>query len=55
VDLDYYTGTIFEVKAKNVEHGQHWWGGRYDDLTGLFGVPNIPALAFRLVLTGSMM
>jgi len=40
--LNYYTGTIFEVKATNVQMGSIGGGGRYDDLTGLFGVPNIP-------------
>ena len=42
--LNYYTGTIFEVKAKNVQIGSIGGGGRYDDLTGLFGVPNIPGV-----------
>ncbi len=42
--LNYYTGTIYEVKAKNVEIGSIGGGGRYDDLTGLFGVPNIPGV-----------
>lgn len=42
--LDYYTGCIFEVKAKNVQMGSIGGGGRYDDLTGLFGVPNIPGV-----------
>jgi histidyl-tRNA synthetase len=42
--LDYYTGTIFEVKAKDVNMGSIGGGGRYDDLTGLFGVPNIPGV-----------
>lgn len=42
--LNYYTGTIFEVKAKNVDMGSIGGGGRYDDLTGLFGVPNIPGV-----------
>ncbi|QES90851.1 histidine--tRNA ligase [Rhizosphaericola mali] len=36
--LDYYTGIIFEVKAKNVQMGSIGGGGRYDNLTGLFGV-----------------
>lgn len=40
--LNYYTGIIYEVKAKNVEMGSIGGGGRYDDLTGLFGVPGIP-------------
>ncbi|HEX5668278.1 MAG TPA: ATP phosphoribosyltransferase regulatory subunit, partial [Chitinophagaceae bacterium] len=39
--LNYYTGTIFEVKAKNVQMGSIGGGGRYDDLTGLFGVKDI--------------
>ncbi len=42
--LNYYTGIIFEVKAKNVQMGSIGGGGRYDDLTGLFGVPNIPGI-----------
>ena len=42
--LNYYTGVIFEVKAKNVQIGSIGGGGRYDDLTGLFGVPNIPGV-----------
>jgi len=41
--LNYYTGIIFEVKAPAaVKIGSIGGGGRYDDLTGLFGVPNIP-------------
>ncbi len=39
--LNYYTGTIFEVKANDVKMGSIGGGGRYDDLTGLFGVPNV--------------
>jgi histidyl-tRNA synthetase len=42
--LNYYTGTIFEVKAKDVQIGSIGGGGRYDDLTGLFGVPDIPGV-----------
>jgi histidyl-tRNA synthetase len=42
--LNYYTGIIFEVKAKKVQMGSIGGGGRYDDLTGLFGVPNIPGV-----------
>jgi len=42
--LNYYTGTILEVKAKNVAMGSIGGGGRYDDLTGLFGVPNLPGV-----------
>jgi histidyl-tRNA synthetase len=39
--LNYYTGTIFEVKAKETEIGSICGGGRYDDLTGVFGMPGI--------------
>ncbi|QGW27349.1 histidine--tRNA ligase [Phnomibacter ginsenosidimutans] len=42
--LNYYTGTIFEVKAIGVQMGSIGGGGRYDDLTGLFDVPNIPGV-----------
>lgn len=42
--LNYYTGIIFEVKANNVQMGSIGGGGRYDDLTGLFGFPNIPGV-----------
>ncbi|HYF33291.1 MAG TPA: histidine--tRNA ligase [Chitinophagaceae bacterium] len=42
--LNYYTGIIFEVKAKGVQMGSIGGGGRYDDLTGLFGVPGIPGV-----------
>jgi histidyl-tRNA synthetase len=42
--LNYYTGLIFEVKAKQVQMGSIGGGGRYDDLTGLFGVPNVPGV-----------
>ena len=42
--LNYYTGSIYEVKAKNVQIGSIGGGGRYDDLTGLFGVPNVPGV-----------
>ena len=42
--LNYYTGIIFEVKARNVQMGSVGGGGRYDDLTGLFGVPGIPGV-----------
>lgn len=42
--LNYYTGIIFEVKANNIQMGSIGGGGRYDDLTGLFGVPNIPGV-----------
>ncbi|MFO8235296.1 MAG: histidine--tRNA ligase [Bacteroidales bacterium] len=39
--LDYYTGTIFEVKAKETEIGSICGGGRYDDLTGVFGLKDV--------------
>jgi histidyl-tRNA synthetase len=42
--LNYYTGIIFEVKATGVQMGSIGGGGRYDDLTGLFGVPNVPGV-----------
>ncbi|HVZ25503.1 MAG TPA: histidine--tRNA ligase, partial [Sediminibacterium sp.] len=42
--LNYYTGIIFEVKALSVQMGSIGGGGRYDDLTGLFGVPNVPGV-----------
>jgi histidyl-tRNA synthetase len=42
--LNYYTGIIFEVKAIGVQMGSIGGGGRYDDLTGLFGVPDIPGV-----------
>jgi histidyl-tRNA synthetase len=42
--LNYYTGTIFEIKAKGVQMGSIGGGGRYDDLTGLFGVANVPGV-----------
>jgi histidyl-tRNA synthetase len=42
--LNYYTGAIFEVKALNVSMGSIGGGGRYDDLTGTFGVPGIPGV-----------
>jgi histidyl-tRNA synthetase len=42
--LNYYTGIIFEVKAQGVQMGSIGGGGRYDDLTGLFGVPNVPGV-----------
>jgi histidyl-tRNA synthetase len=42
--LNYYTGVIFEVRAKGVSIGSIGGGGRYDDLTGLFGLPGIPGV-----------
>jgi histidyl-tRNA synthetase len=42
--LNYYTGIIFEVRAKGIQIGSIGGGGRYDNLTGLFGVPDIPGV-----------
>jgi histidyl-tRNA synthetase len=39
--LNYYTGSIIEVKAKDIAIGSICGGGRYDDLTGIFGLPNV--------------
>ncbi len=39
--LNYYTGAIFEVKARDYAIGSICGGGRYDDLTGIFGMPNV--------------
>lgn len=39
--LNYYTGAIFEVKANDIQMGSITGGGRYDDLTGIFGLPNV--------------
>ena len=39
--LNYYTGAIFEVKALDVEIGSITGGGRYDNLTGVFGMPGV--------------
>ena len=39
--LNYYTGAIFEVKSKDFAIGSICGGGRYDDLTGIFGMPNM--------------
>ncbi len=39
--LNYYTGAIFEVKAKDYTIGSICGGGRYDDLTGIFGLKNV--------------
>ena len=42
--LNYYTGTIVEVKAKDVEIGSICGGGRYDNLTGVFGMPGMSGM-----------
>jgi len=39
--LNYYTGAIFEVKANDMDMGSICGGGRYDDLTGIFGLKNV--------------
>lgn len=48
--LDYYTGAIFEVKAENVQMGSIGGGGRYDNLTEVFGVKNIPGIGISFGL-----
>ena len=57
--LNYYTGAIFEVKARDFAIGSICGGGRYDDLTGIFGMPNTSGVgisfgAYRIydVMTG---
>ncbi|MEY3397917.1 MAG: Histidine--tRNA ligase [Bacteroidota bacterium] len=42
--LNYYTGAIFEVKANGVSMGSICGGGRYDDLTGIFGLPGVSGI-----------
>ena len=44
--LSYYTGAIFEVKVLNVSIGSVSGGGRYDNLTGVFGLPDVPGVGF---------
>ena len=39
--LDYYTGSIFEVKSSDVNIGSIAGGGRYDDLTSIFGLKDV--------------
>ncbi|KMQ69038.1 histidyl-tRNA synthase [Chryseobacterium sp. FH2] len=48
--LDYYTGAIFEVKADEVQMGSIGGGGRYDNLTEVFGVKNIPGIGISFGL-----
>ncbi|MFA7448988.1 MAG: histidine--tRNA ligase [Weeksellaceae bacterium] len=48
--LDYYTGAIFEVKAKDVQMGSIGGGGRYDDLTGIFGLKGISGVGISFGL-----
>jgi histidyl-tRNA synthetase len=44
--LSYYTGAIFEVKVAHVSIGSVSGGGRYDNLTGVFGLPGVPGVGF---------
>ena len=44
--LSYYTGAIFEVKINNVAIGSVGGGGRYDNLTGVFGLPDVSGVGF---------
>ncbi len=46
--LSYYTGAIFEVKALNVQMGSISGGGRYDNLTGTFGMPGVSGVGISL-------
>lgn len=48
--LEYYTGTIYEVKAKNISLGSIGGGGRYDNLTEIFGVKNISGVGISFGL-----
>ena len=48
--LSYYTGAIFEVKINNVSIGSVGGGGRYDDLTGVFGLNDISGVGFSFGL-----
>ncbi|KQR94515.1 histidine--tRNA ligase [Chryseobacterium sp. Leaf180] len=48
--LDYYTGAIFEVKANDAQMGSIGGGGRYDNLTEVFGVKNIPGIGISFGL-----
>ena len=48
--LNYYTGCIFEVVANNVALGSIGGGGRYDDLTGIFGMPGLSGVGISFGL-----
>jgi histidyl-tRNA synthetase len=48
--LNYYTGTIFEVQAQGVSIGSIGGGGRYDDLTGIFGLKDMPGIGISFGL-----
>lgn len=53
--LNYYTGAIFEVKALDFQIGSICGGGRYDNLTGIFGLPDMSGVGISSAPTGSMM
>jgi histidyl-tRNA synthetase len=46
--LNYYTGAIFEVKALDYQIGSICGGGRYDNLTGIFGLPDMSGVGVSL-------
>ena len=48
--LNYYTGSIYEVSAKDVQMGSIGGGGRYDDLTGIFGLKNMSGIGISFGL-----
>jgi len=48
--LNYYTGAIFEVQTKKVQMGSIGGGGRYDDLTGIFGLKNMSGIGISFGL-----
>ena len=48
--LSYYTGTIYEVVSRDVQMGSILGGGRYDDLTGIFGLPNMSGVGISFGL-----
>lgn len=48
--LSYYTGTIYEAVADDVKIGSILGGGRYDDLTGIFGLPNMSGVGISFGL-----
>lgn len=48
--LNYYTGAIFEVSAKGVQLGSIGGGGRYDELTSIFGLKNMPGIGISFGL-----
>jgi histidyl-tRNA synthetase len=48
--LNYYTGAIFEVVVNDLDLGSVGGGGRYDDLTGIFGLPNLSGIGISFGL-----